>query len=228
MVPLFQLSQSYTILSLIRLIYKALHQIVLFVSFIKRQREAMADYTDQILEDIIKPLHLRIEFEIQQAMANLYTIPENGVKRAKRLLTATASSLEVLATLLGADNTEVQNAGDKIAEAFLACMHAYGEATHDWNTCIYLLNKGHSLATSQAMRERYARSKAEARSSYAYQQLYQTCWFCKKNRAVMCCKKDVAVHQATNDFLMLSSGTSKCRHLKVSVPRCALCKKNIG
>lgn len=182
------------------------------------------DNTDQMLQAITKPLSLRINLAIHQVTGNLRNDREDDVNRAKWLLDATGAPLEAMTTLLGRDHAEVKKAGDAIAEAFLTYMIIYGNETNDWGTCLYFLGKGHQLASSKALRERYAQSKAEARYGYENQQLHEICWFCKKNRAVNRCKKEVAIHQLPNNFLLLSSGADKWRHVKVPVPRCSLCK----
>ncbi len=182
--------------------------------------------TDQMLQTITKPLNLLIDLAIHQVTKNLQLDCEDTVNQSNWLLDATNAPLEALSTLLGADHAEVKNTGDTIAEAFLSRMIIYGNETNDWGTCLFLLCKGQRLASSKSLRERYAQSKAEAKYGFENEQLHTICWFCKKNQAVNRCKKEVSIHQLPNNFLLLSSGADKWRHLTFPVPRCSLCQKN--
>lgn len=196
----------------------------LHIKFMQETHQGLDD-TDATLQQITRPLHIRIDHAIQQATGNLKDDPKDGANRAEQLLKVTEEPLKALSTLLGAKDAETLDAGDEIAEAFFSCVIAYGNATEDWGICASLLEKGHSLASSSALQKRFIENKVIVQKNHEAKQLQEICWFCKKNKKDSSATLTVEMHgNITRERQFLGPTQIRWNHLKIDVPRCSSCK----
>ena len=178
------------------------------------------DNIDNTISDILKPLETRVNVAVEQMVAAARKDPASAAEYAKQLIEITKEPLQIVWTLLEENHSIRTFLYEQVSDACFTCLIEYGNTTKDWPTCIDLLKKTEKLAVSDEVKAKIRDNIAVAENNYNQEQLYDICWFCKKNKAIESAKLDVPMY----GDVQREWGRVLYHTISVSVPRCLDCK----
>ena len=178
------------------------------------------DNIDNTISDILKPLETRVNVAVEQMVVAARKDPASAAEYAKQLIEITKEPLQIVWTLLEENHSIRTFLYEQVSDACITCLIEYGNTTKDWPTCIELLKKTKELAVTDEALEKIRSNIAIAEDNYKQEQLYDICWFCKKNKAIAAAELDVSMY----GDVQREWGRILYRTLSITIPRCFECR----
>lgn len=194
------------------------------IAYMKETHQG-ADDVDRVISEILKPLETRVNNAVETAVTRSKRDVTKGAEIAKELLDATKNPLAIIRSLLDQDHTIRSYLFELVHDACTTCLIAYGNKTEDWPTCVSLLKLTEPLVTSEDARNKLRTNIAQAEKNQREKELYETCWFCKRNPAEDANVLEVPMHGNVLHHREFTGTRVTWRTLAAKVPRCASCKE---
>jgi hypothetical protein len=174
-----------------------------------------------VLKDVVSPLRNRIKITCKSYSDEEYPDPKMELAACNKLLEQTMPILNTIHSLLPDDNTIKEGAFDEVALTGVSMAISYANATEDWESVIPVFEELKKIVIGESASNRVERNYEIFKNNIEYDRLYNTCFFCKKNKADVSAVIEKPMH---GEVQRLYSKIT-WRHLTVKVPRCNECKK---
>ncbi|MEO3805173.1 hypothetical protein [Nonomuraea sp. B1E8] len=170
---------------------------------------------DDALRAALEPEASRMKALCEGAYQQLKPDPGRGDELAERLLDEAKPLLRVLTEVLPDDHWAVRDAGDDLAQAALACVVAFVNATKENRRALELLDHALALAVTDPVRDRVQENIDIISDNLSL----HACFFCGRDAD----PSAVLVRNMFGDVNHLQWRTT-WRTATIQVPRCARCK----
>jgi hypothetical protein len=179
------------------------------------------EVTSATLKHVTKPLRNRIKSICKSYSDEIYSDKKNELDACKKLIDNTKELLDTIDILLPQDNTITEGAHDEVALAGTSMAISYANDTEDWESVLPIFEELRKIVIGESAKNRVEKNYEIFKNNIEYDRLYNTCFFCKKNKADVSAVIEKPMH---GEVQRLYSKIT-WRHLTVKVPRCKKCKK---
>lgn len=175
------------------------------------------------LKRIVNPLRSRIKVICKSLTDETQENPESELIACKKILKQTKDILKILDILLPTDSVIKEGAHDEVALTGTNLAISCVNATKDYESIIPIFEELKKIVKGESARIRVEKNYDIFKSNLEYFNLYNTCFYCKKNKANDDSALIISMHGEVNRDYVFNRVTWK--HLNVEVPRCMNCKK---
>lgn len=179
---------------------------------------------DEALRRAVEPIRERIKTFGKSAEEKATAEPVYGDDATRRLITQTKPLLMVLDTLLPDDHPTRVSMHDEVARRILACQILFANKTENWRVSVELLEVALPIAASASVRARLEENLQIVKRNLEFQQMYGTCFFCKKRSGEDNAAAEIKMVGNVNRIPLWNGTRITWQNLTVRVPRCRVCK----
>jgi len=169
---------------------------------------------------LVEPYAARVASLCEDATTATHSNAKGGAKAASRLIEETKPMLAALDLLVSPGEKRREELRDEVANAALACLVRYANATEDWKTVIPLTESTEKIAATSELRARVSENLETAKGNLEL----RTCWFCKDRIPEERTALKIPMHgDIQREYHFLRGTQVRWRRHDIEVPRCATC-----
>lgn len=161
------------------------------IEYMKATHQGLDD-VPKILASITKPLSGRIQTAVEKARETAQRDANNAAGAARDMFNAVTEPLEVINSMLPADDHNRVDLCDAVAEAALECVIAFVQEARDWKRSIAILDSALSIVASDAIRATIHEHRSLANCALQMDSIFSACQHANT----------VAEHRPENGFLV--------------------------
>ena len=178
------------------------------------------EVTSAALKHVTKPLRNRIKSICKSYSDEIFSDKKNELAACKKLIENTKELLDTLDILLPLDNTIREGAHDEVALAGASMAISYANDTEDWKSVIPIFEKLRKIVIGESASNRVETNYNIFKKNIEFDQLYNTCFFCKTNKA----DESAVLKKPMHGDVVRNYDRITWKHLTVKIPRCKKCK----
>ncbi|MGM0407456.1 MAG: hypothetical protein ACQETL_18550 [Bacteroidota bacterium] len=200
------------------------------------------EVVDTILKKVANPLRSRIKIMCKSYSHETYSDKKKEIITCKSLLEQAMPILNILHTLFPKDNLIKEGAYDEVALTVALLAIEYANANEDSESVVPIFEELRRIVIGEFAANKIERNYKIFKKNVEFDQLYNTCFFCKKNKSDKKSEIKISMHGDIRKVEVFNLGGveyempydggytynpiyTKWNYSTFIIPRCLNCKK---